>query len=252
MSSNNDHELPPQGPQSDALSDEDLIAGLALDALDDPAQEARAHELVRTDPAAARQLQDYREVAGQLAASAALAPPPQLKALVMAQLGAPAAPIQAQERFATGPRRTARSWLLAAAAAAVIAIAVPSVIAVNQHQELLAARSDAQALNQVLSAEGLRMVEGTLSTGSGRISVATSRAGAVVIASDLPRLSPESTYQLWTIGADKTPRSAGLVGADTERVSVAALAPGTTVALTIEPSGGSEQPTTQPVVAVSV
>lgn len=248
------------------LNQEELIAGLALDALDDPDQESRARQLIRSDPEAQQRYREYREVSGQLALAGAITPPPELKDRVLAQLGAQARPepaqsapeastanaVQAQERFAAGPRKSARRWLMAAAAAAAIAIAVPSVIAVTQHQELVAARSDAQVLEQVLSGADARIVKGQLSSGSGRVSVATSQAGSALVAADLPRLESGSTYQLWTIGADKSPRSAGLMGSGTDSLVFSAVAPGTTVALTVEPSGGSEQPTTKPVLALSI
>lgn len=72
-------------------------------------------------------------------------------------------------------------------------------------------------------------------------------AGLLFTATDLPRLPPGKTYQLWVVTKSK-PQSVGLVSPDAEgRVSLAAeMPPGTQpdrFALTMEPAGGVPAPT---------
>jgi anti-sigma-K factor RskA len=85
----------------------------------------------------------------------------------------------------------------------------------------------------------------------GRISVATSRRlkEMAVDTGGLPALSGQQVYQLWAISGG-TPASVGLLRDTGAGKAMELPARGTTVAITIEPAGGSEQPTTQPIVVV--
>jgi hypothetical protein len=74
---------------------------------------------------------------------------------------------------------------------------------------------------------------------------------AVLLVSDLPAPPPGHTYQAWLIGQGH-PRSVGLVQAAASNrpapLRFGGLSGATKVGLTIEPAGGSPQPTTTPVV----
>ena len=65
----------------------------------------------------------------------------------------------------------------------------------------------------------------------------------------LQALSGKRVYQLWAIHGG-TPTSAGVVKDVSTGAAMAMPSEGTTVAITIEPEGGSEQPTTAPFVTV--
>ena len=61
------------------------------------------------------------------------------------------------------------------------------------------------------------------------------------------------TYQAWVIPPDGKPISAGVFAGGRTSVDLVAKAhPGDTVAVTVEPAGGSQQPTTQPIAASKV
>jgi len=72
----------------------------------------------------------------------------------------------------------------------------------------------------------------------------------------LPALDAGSVYQLWTIAPDANPASAGLLERDDDGSASQAVsgdfADGTTFAITVEPAGGSEQPTTEPLIATQL
>jgi len=84
------------------------------------------------------------------------------------------------------------------------------------------------------------------------------RAGVLMIASNLPKLQPGKTYQMWLIPKGKNPLPAGLFRPDdsghvthlqagpVDAASVAA------VAVSLEPEGGSPQPTTTPIIVAPV
>ena len=67
-------------------------------------------------------------------------------------------------------------------------------------------------------------------------------------------LALDRVYQLWYIG-DDGPRSAGLMPTDAESGSWQLLdgdmQPGDVVGVTVEPEGGSEEPTTAPIVVIA-
>ena len=84
----------------------------------------------------------------------------------------------------------------------------------------------------------------------------TSSLSALIV-DGLPALPSDKDYQLWYIGAGG-PVSAGLLdtratasGSGTAwRVLDGSLTAGDTIGMTVEPKGGSQQPTTAPVVAI--
>ena len=88
--------------------------------------------------------------------------------------------------------------------------------------------------------------------GGGEVSALVSSDRVFVSTSDMEQAAADSDYQLWVIDADGI-SSAGLMrpedGSSTALVEAGA---GATVAVTIEPRGGSEQPTTDPIVAVEI
>ncbi|MGH3705259.1 MAG: anti-sigma factor, partial [Agromyces sp.] len=76
------------------------------------------------------------------------------------------------------------------------------------------------------------------------------RSGVVV--EGLPDVGADSTYELWYID-DAGAQSAGtfdVQGDETWRVLEGDFAPGVAVGVTVEPAGGSPQPTTEPIVVI--
>lgn len=76
---------------------------------------------------------------------------------------------------------------------------------------------------------------------------------AVIVTDGLPVLASGETYQMWFIRGDLIV-SAGLFTTDREGESTSLLdgtiEAGDAIAVSVEPSGGSEQPTTTPIVAI--
>jgi anti-sigma-K factor RskA len=90
--------------------------------------------------------------------------------------------------------------------------------------------------------------------GGGEVTLVSSaeqgRSGVVV--EGLPALADDQTYELWYID-DAGAASAGtfdVAGAETWRVLEGSFMPGVVVGITVEPAGGSPQPTTEPIVVI--
>ncbi|MEE4543034.1 anti-sigma factor [Streptomyces sp. V4-01] len=151
------------------------------------------------------------------------------------------------------PRRSARL----VPAAALAAAATFGGLAAWQHQEALAARSGQHAaqhqaasrqaaIADVLSAPDTKLSAQRLSDGAvATVAASRSRDAAVFIADGLRTLPKGHEYQIWFTGSGG-PRSAGLLpGNDTQQLSLlnGPVAGAKDVAVTIEPAGGSQQPT---------
>jgi anti-sigma-K factor RskA len=110
------------------------------------------------------------------------------------------------------------------------------------------------AIRQVLAAPDAR-VRTMQVRGGGQIVVMTSlkQDRAVVVVSDLRQMSFDKSYQLWVVQQAR-PRSAGVLKAGTTATTqvVTGLREAQKVCLTVEPAGGSNQPTTSPVVVVDL
>ncbi|MDL2345690.1 anti-sigma factor, partial [Deinococcus sp. MIMF12] len=121
-----------------------------------------------------------------------------------------------------------RRWPIALGLVAALALAF-ALLPRPQTDPLEVYRTTPGAVERSLEAGGERV--GTLvQLPEGRVYVHLSRT-----------LPPERTYQLWQI-QDGTPVSLGVF----ERGLLVTLSPGATVAVSVEPPGGSPQPTTTP------
>jgi anti-sigma-K factor RskA len=119
---------------------------------------------------------------------------------------------------------------------------------------LHAARSADAAIAAVLSAADARIASAATSAG-GTATVVASRRGAAAVftSSGLPVLPPSSVYELWFIGSAGV-RPAGLVpaGGATVPVLASGLSGDDAVGVTVEPAGGTNAPTTTPIVVLTL
>jgi anti-sigma-K factor RskA len=145
-------------------------------------------------------------------------------------------------------RRRRTAWFAAAAAAAVVAIGGVAWSPWSDDS------SSTSPMAQVVAAsDAMRM---TSAKGGMTAEVAYSRqlGKAAIDVTGLPPAPDGKTYQLWYVGAGGTITSAGLFGVDAEGNGQALLAgqaaPTDKVAVSVEPAGGSDQPTTDPLVVL--
>ncbi|GGX56698.1 anti-sigma factor [Streptomyces fructofermentans] len=162
------------------------------------------------------------------------------------------------------PRRApgrARRALGLALAASVAAAAALGGVAVRQHERAdeahdRAVRAEQRALtadsaiSDVLTAADATLHTGTLTGGAtAAVVVSRSEARAVFAAHDLPALPEGKVYELWYAAEAGDLSPAGLLpGTGESEARVLDGSPGRAVAvgITVEPAGGSKQPTTDP------
>lgn len=239
---------------------------------DDP--ERLGYRLGAENEAEARSFED---VAAELALAAEPAEPrPELKAALFArladtpQLPAPDAgeeapvpvPTPASAPAVTPAERTARRrWfqrpglILGAAAAAVLlfvggAFVGSTLSGSNSYQS-----QQASALAEINAAPDVQRATADVAGGGTATLVWSGQLGrSALVADQLPPLPNDKTYELWYIRDGKAipagtmnPSGSG----STWRVLTGDMAAGDTVGVTVEPSGGSDRPTTDPIVAIS-
>ncbi|WP_433509510.1 anti-sigma factor [Nonomuraea sp. CA-143628] len=138
--------------------------------------------------------------------------------------------------------------LAAVSTAAAVALGVVVFDARRDLGDLQARDGEVAA---VLAAPDVRTVRLPVTAGgSGTVVVSRARGRMVFTSSGLPELPRSRVYELWLMGPDGI-RSAGLLDRRPDGVTTPMLAGAAKgderIGLTIEPAGGSKQPTTQPV-----
>jgi anti-sigma-K factor RskA len=186
----------------------------------------------------ADEVRAVRETMAVVSAATAVEPPHQLRDRLLTEVSSD--PVRAS-------RPRIKRWqtaVLAAAAALVIGLG-----ALGVGMALRPAPTPSTA-EQVFAAPDVRTVSGQIPTG-GTATVVFSRdknAGVLVMNNVTPP-RPGTVYQLWLIG-DKGPQSAGTMDAKAVAPSTTAVLPdlgsSKMLAFTVEPPGGSAQPTSPP------
>ena len=243
---------PPNGHQTGVEPAEahTLIGAYALDALDDLERATFERHLAACETCR-DEVAGLRRTAVRLADAAAVPPPPRVREQVLAQARVtpqartPLAPAAPDPAVRTPGRRV---WLAAVSVGT-------GVTAWNEHEAAQRAQADAQRITGVLTDPSARQVQAPVA-GGGRATLVVAGDRAVLAGGSLPALPADRTYQLWVI-RDKEITSAGLgpQGADaagTWSRPVDGVGPGDVVAISVEPAGGSAQPTTTPIVALKV
>jgi anti-sigma-K factor RskA len=243
-----------------------LTGAYALDAVDGAERDLFEHHLRRCRPCG-NEVRGLAETATELAMAAALPPPPRVKEEVLAAVAVTRQVPPAVDRLSRGPRwmprRAARqvgrpSWTpRVAVAAAVVILAVAVVlgaVALRTRQELDSARAQNQAIAAVLAAPDARITtQATTDGGTATVVVSRVEGKLVFITAGLPKLPESKVYELWLMGPRRI-RRAGLLPAPasgrTAPVLASGLAAGDSVAVTVEPAGGTSQPTTSPIVVM--
>jgi anti-sigma-K factor RskA len=185
-----------------------------------------------------------RETMAVVSAATAVEPPDHLRNRLLTE-------VRSDPVRALRPRiKRWQTVVLAAAAALVIGVG-----ALGVGMALRPAPSPSTA-EQVFAAPDVRTVSGQIPTG-GTATVVFSReknAGVLVMNNVAPP-APGTVYQMWLIG-DKGPESAGTMDAKAVAPSTTAVLPNLgdsqTLAFTVEPPGGSPQPTSQPFAKLSL
>jgi anti-sigma-K factor RskA len=260
-----------------------LAAPYALDALE-PAERVRFEKHLKDCASCAVEVRDLAEDAVRLAWSTAAPPPAALRDRVLAAVRTiPQEPVRQDTAQTTHSAHSARArtpqlpphvwgrqpppsrsratrsrplFVPFATATAAAALVVASLFAVqaNQTQDRLnAERAQAREIAHVLAAPDARATTGKDTEGRTIGVIASASEGrAVVTLSGYDDLPGDRVHQLWLMRPDAQPRSLGLFEGDTPLVTSDLNKSATSLAVTVEPDGGSPQPTTQPIVQLAL
>lgn len=251
-----------------------------------PPEEAEEFEAHLEQCAACRaEVAELREVTAQLSQSVATEPPEALRRAVLAAVaGTPQRPMRRQRPTAGSgsdetqpnqraepiskpsdatvvPLHRARSGRLSGllAAAAVLAALALGGWAFqgwqDARQTAQEARANTERLTKLLTASDVSVVSGPVTTtgGTGTVVLSPSRKEAVFVSTELQELPEGKVYEAWTI--DREPVPAGTFSAGEAQTMVSlppAAVDAQSVAITVEPAGGSHSPTTDPIFAVTL
>jgi anti-sigma factor RsiW len=222
-----------------------LSGAYALNALG-PEEAAEFRRHLEGCQACREEVRELRGAVARMGAAEAVAPPADLKSRVLAAADRmPQEPPAGQLRVVPDRRRWT-TWLAAAAAGLVVvgagAFGVRAML--DDEPDLT------QAAVRVFEAQDAHTatVE-TVEGGELTVAVSASRKEMAVDTRELPSLDENHVYQLWSVHGDEMVSAAILTDPE---VGAAMGMPDeeTQVALTVEPAGGSEQPTTDPIVQV--
>jgi len=236
-----------------------LSGAYALDALEGGAEFERYTRHLSRCPSCASEVRGFREVATTLAFAAAAEPPPELRAQVLTA-ATRIRQLPPEVKTHARPRRARVPWvpwLSGAIATAGIAVAVIFGLAqAHTQHELNLARAQNQAIALVLSTPQVKLLTHTTTAGGvATVVLAADRHQLVVTTSGLPALPAGKVYQLWFIGP-KNIVSAGLLPTATSGLTSPVLASGLVhgdkLGLTVEPAPGSAQPTTTPILDLTL
>lgn len=231
----------------DHLELHELAAAYALNALDED-ERARFERHLTDCAACTAEVASFRDTAAALAYAEALAePPPELRTRL---LDAARADRPAESNVIRFPRvrRPALAAVAAVAAVAALALGVWNLSlagSLDDERELRAATEDALALVADPSAERI-----SLQGADGSLIVADDGTAALVVCR-LPDPPSGMTYEAWVI-EDETPARAGEFageGACSAHRLTEPVPPGGVVAVTVEPEGGLDSPSTDPVLS---
>lgn len=236
------------------------VGSYVADALE-PAERVEFEAHLERCETCRREVAELSETAAELSVLAESPPPPEVRAGVLAAITTvrrlppeeaepavadDAAPVHAVDEVAIARQRRRTRWLgVVAAAALVIAVALGGWgHSLQQERQTQVAQQQAEA--ELLSAPDVQVHAVTLADGStGSYVFSPSQDRGLFTSAASPSLPQGRTYQVWTVH-DGQPVGSGLFeGEGPVRIWIENVSGAEAAAITIEPAGGSPQPTTE-------
>lgn len=226
-----------------------LMAPYALDALNE-LERARFEAHLVQCASCQSELSGFVATATRLGDAAEVAPPAALRERLMAEV---ATTRQDRPTVSTLPKpglmRRTLPRLAMAAAFLVGAVGVGGYL--NEHDNADRLRADKEAITAVVSASDAVTTDKSFDDGGRVVLVSSDEADAAYIkASDLPGLESGKVYQVWVV-KDDAPVSEGVFERSGEMI-MKDLEGADRIAITVEPKGGSKQPTSPPIATLAV
>ncbi|WP_432122022.1 anti-sigma factor [Streptomyces sp. S1] len=243
-----------------AESPHDDVGAYVLHALS-PAEEAAFENHLAGCDACRAEVEEFRRATTLLASAESVPPPPELRRRTLERIGT------VRQEHAPRPPRPRRRVLDMALAASLAAAVALGGIALWQHSRAEDARAEAalaeerargygSAFADVLTASDATLHTERLDDGTD-VAVVVSRGQdrAAFTAGGLPALTDDRVYELWYAAEAGGLRPAGLLpgtGGAATRLLEGSLGDAVAVGITVEPAGGSAQPTTEPLGLVPI
>ncbi|MEV7973886.1 anti-sigma factor [Cellulomonas sp. NPDC089187] len=255
-----------------------LLAAWALDAVDAD-ERAAVEAAIAADPALAAEAAGFRAVADVLGTARSIAPPADLRERVLAEVAqtvqqspSPTAAdhgVRADPTTPQGPTGDARTSThpgtvlpftrparrspiraLLVAAVLVLALALPSALAWQQHRRATEAEARADRITALLASPGATLLTGDLSSGGTASAVVTADA-ALLSVEGATDPGDGQVYQLWVMrDGVPVPDATSGVRDGAFQIDTTQYRSGDGLALTVEPDGGSQTPSSDPVVVL--
>jgi hypothetical protein len=250
-------------------SDHALVGAYALDAVSDD-ERARFERHLATCPRCTEELMALSSATTQLAFATETTPPDTLRTALFAALddvvqdppepAAVAAEAAAPARVARiRAVRTRQAIAVLALSCAVFGLAAGAFAwtTVRTHDRLTAAEDREHALTAVLGAADVRASSSTATSGGTVTAYYSAALGkSVIVGQGLGPLPAGRTYELWYLdGPGRPARPAGTSRFDTPGSTLVLAANAghpAGLAVTVEPSSGSTQPTTAPIATLAL
>lgn len=249
-----------RGDRPDGGADDTLLGAWALDAVDEQ-ERLDLERQFDADPSLRARADALSGTVARLAASTPAEPPAGLRDRVLgavaetersrpADLGRHRAQRRSDQR-----RPDRRRWWVTVASTAAAAVVAVALLVSQPWAEVpgVSERDQVTALEQVLQTDGAQRLESEVSGGGSAEAAMAPNGEAVLAVRGLPDPAEGRDYQLWTIQGEDSPEPAGLVEVHDGRalVRMQQVPAGAAMALTVEPDGGSEAPTTEPIVVLA-
>jgi len=223
----------------------------AVDALTETERESFERHLLDCEPCTTES-RSLQAAAASLAALTPVPASPSLRDRVLAQArnAAQLPPQTRQGRFIRTHVERSRVWMAVAAVLTVVATGLGAVAVASAQRAQDAERQVAELMDR---RPDMDIVSEATRSG-GTATLVSTGDGAVFAAAGLPTPADGRTYQLWVIAPGGATQSLGVLALDANgrlEQQVPTPAPGESIALSIEPAGGSEQPTTVPLVTLA-
>ena len=235
-----------------------LSGAYAVDAVN-PTERKLFEQHLAHCPDCQAEVASLREAASLLPETTAVAPPPALRDKLLSEISAvrPLPPLTDDTPAQPAPtvtsldsrRRRLRPML--AAAAAVVAMLGAGAVVLQPWEDDGTEQRELTAAERVLAADDAEKVQHEFPDGAVATVVRSRELGqAVITTSDMPAAPDGKVYQLWLQDPEGRMLSAGVMPPKSDQTVLlegdAAAASG--AGITVEPAGGSEEPTTAPVV----
>jgi anti-sigma-K factor RskA len=226
-----------------------LAGAYALDALDDD-ERAVFEDHLRDCNECSEVVRGLRNAAAELSQLTAVGPPPQLRAAVLGAVAQsrPLPPrVDGARVLPLRRSRNAALWQGLAAACALVAIIVSAWGYTEHRNAQRATTAQVSVVESLLAAPDVRATTTAMKQGQGTLIYSRREHRLVLIGRGMPVLPADETYQLWMMSPSGQPVSGGVFRPDpngnVELPASGDLNGVDRMGVSVEPAGGSAQPT---------